>query len=238
MFTPNLIVGLAIMGIGLVLVLERFGLVNPTEVLKFWPVLLVLFGASVAVQSLRRRDPLAPTQNQKAVIAPGFVLFVVIIAMLGTNGFRAWSNTEASTGEERISVFGIMSSPRRTSTSSNFRGAQLGGVMGRSTLDLRQAAIAPGEDAVVDVFVAMGKVVLRVPDHWTVDTSTLPVMGSIDDLRWPRDRAVLNINTGDVEKPADTGKPADVEAATPATGPPPRLVLRGFVMMGKVEIQS
>jgi len=219
MFTPNLIIGLAIMGIGVLLILERLGLANAMELLKYWPAVLVLFGASVAVQSMRKRDPSLPPQ--KPVIGPGFVLFVVVVAMFATSGFRGWdfNETSAASNAERINLFGVMGSTSRTSTSTNFQSAHVGSVMGRTTLDLRQANIAPGGEAVVDVFVAMGRATIRVPEGWVIDTSALPVMGSVDDERWPRENA-----------------PAD--AASPATGPPPRLVLRGFVMMGKVEIQS
>lgn len=217
MFTPNLVIGLAIMGLGSALLLDRLGVADASELLKYWPVLLVLFGASIAVQALRPRDPSVPPQ--RPVIAPGFVLFVVLIAMLMSSGFRAnWAESR-ETGDERINLFGVMGSARRTSTSTNFTGAQMGGVMGRSTLDLRQATIPAGEEAVVNVFVAMGRATVLVPEGWEVDTTALPVMGAVDDERWPGGRS-------------------ESDPAVPATGPPPRLVLRGFVLMGKVEIRS
>ena len=85
-------------------------------------------------------------------------------------------------------------------------------LMTQSSLDLRQLNPAPGEQVIVDVFVTMGSARVRVPDHWVVKTGALPVMGSIaiEDDRY---RA--------------TG-----------VGAPPRLVLRGFVLIGKVEVTS
>jgi hypothetical protein len=244
MFSPNLIVGVSIMVIGVLLVMDRLGFASVMDLLSYWPIVLVLFGASVVVQSLRRRDPSQPAQPP--VVSPGLVLLLVIIAMLATSFSRS-TRTDASSGKGGMTVFGVMGSTNRAPTGP-FRGANIGGVMGRSTLDLRQATIAPGEEAVVDVFAAMGKVVIRVPDGWTVDTSALPVMGAVEDQRWPR-RAEVESEPGDNVNPESAGNvdpkaPADVEAATPpttappATGPAPRLVLRGVVMMGKVEIQS
>jgi hypothetical protein len=256
MFSPNVVVGVTIMAVGLVLLLDRFGLTAAWDLLKFWPVVLVLFGASVAVQSLRRRDPAAPPPPRN-VVSPGFVLFVLVIAFLGSN-FISRAEPRGDSAEE-INLIGIMGSTRRTSMSSDFGGATLGGVMGRSTLDLRQATIPPGEEAVVNVVALMGKVVLLVPEHWTVDTTALPIMGAVNDRRWPRREettagqdveAPAPGNTPaapadqPVEAPADqpVEAPANVEAtAPPSTAPPsaaPRLVLRGFVMMGKVEIES
>lgn len=217
MFTPNVIVGLTLMALGTVLLLDRLGFDVTPDLLQYWPVLLVLFGASVAVQALRKTDPSVP--QQRPVVSPGLVLFVVIVTLLFSQGFRVGGNTRASTSEERMNLVGVMGHASGTSTAVDFEGARIGGVMGRSTLDLRQATIPPGEEAIVDVFVVMGKATVLVPEEWAIDTSALPVMGEVEDQRWPR------------------STPSVPDDAIEATGPQPRLVLRGFVMMGKVEIQ-
>jgi hypothetical protein len=226
MFTPNLVIGVALMGLGIALLLDRLGLAVIGDLLKYWPVLLVLFGASVAVQALRPKDPSVPPQ--RPLFSPGFVLIVVIVAMLGSQGFRVGRTSEGSSGDDHVNLFGVMGSARQASSSPNFKSAQVGGVMGRTTLDLRRATIAPGEEATVNVFVAMGRATILVPEGWTVDASALPVMGAVEDERWPR------------LDPSGTirDRPENVEAGPEAAAAPPRLVLRGFVMMGKVEIQS
>ena len=85
-------------------------------------------------------------------------------------------------------------------------------LMNQSSLDLRHLNPAPGEEVVVDLFVTVGRARVRVPDHWVVNTGALPVMGSIA-----------------IE---------DARSRTTAVGAPPRLVLRGFVLIGKVEVTS
>ena len=82
----------------------------------------------------------------------------------------------------------------------------------QSTLDLRNLTPAPGEQVIVDLFVTAGRARVRVPDHWVVNTGALPLMGSIA-IRDERSR-------------------------TTAGGTPPKLVLRGFVLIGKVEVTS
>ena len=57
--------------------------------------------------------------------------------------------------------------------------------MGGAQLDLRQATIPPGEEAVLDIFVVMGGCEIFVPSSWTVVTPLVPVMGGIDDKRLP-----------------------------------------------------
>ena len=103
---------------------------------------------------------------------------------------------------------------------AGFLSARIGTVMGRSTLDLRETTIAPGEEAIVTVYVAVGHVTLRVPDGWDVDASALPGITNVEDTR----------------------RPAPSAATGPSTllgaGARPRLVLRGIVMIGTVEIAS
>jgi hypothetical protein len=96
--------------------------------------------------------------------------------------------------------------------------ARIGTVIGRSTLDLREASVEPGEAAVVTVFVAMGRVTLRVPDTWEVDATGLPSISAVQDTRGTR-----AVTAEDA--------PTRIQRA-------PRLVLRGVVILGAVEITS
>lgn len=90
------------------------------------------------------------------------------------------------------------------------RSTPLVALLTQSTLDLRHLTPAPGEEVVVDLFVTAGRARVRVPAHWTVNTSALPLMGSVEDDR----------------------------SRTAASDVPPKLVLRGFVLVGKVEVTS
>ena len=70
---------------------------------------------------------------------------------------------------------------------------------------------------VLDIFAVMGGCEIIVPSSWTIVTPLVPVMGGIDDKRLaPLPGSAENIG----------GKPA------------PRLVLRGLVLMGGIEIKS
>ena len=89
--------------------------------------------------------------------------------------------------------------------------------MGGAQLDLRQATIPPGEEAALDFFLVMGGCEIFVPTSWTVSTPLVPVMGGIDDKRLPP------LPGGDE---TFGGRPA------------PRLVLRGLIVMGGIEIKS
>src|SRR5688572_14936968 len=260
-FTPNLVVGLTIMAVGVVLLLDTLGIREVGSFMRYWPFLIVLFGASLVAQAFRPVDPAAPKRQQGGV--PCFFLFLLGVAMFWSFGLPGVIDTQAS--GRRATATGVMGRAE-TSVPGDVRDARVAAVMGRSTLDLRQVNLAPGEAMTVDVFVTMGRATIRIPDHWVVDLSALPVMGSVDEERF-KSLSLSDEITAELESDGKEGKdenernddkntndgkntqrdlstigppaPPDVKPAQPpATGPAPRLRLRGFVMMGKVEVTS
>jgi hypothetical protein len=118
---------------------------------------------------------------------------------------------------DKISMFAVWSSVRRTSAASPFRGGDITAIMGGGQLDLRLATIPAGEEAVLDIVAVMGGVEIVVPASWEVSTPLLPFMGGVEDKRLPPLQTDPNATRKD-----NSG----------------RLVLRGLVMMGGVHIKS
>jgi hypothetical protein len=56
-FTPNLVIGLTIMSVGAVLLLDTLGIRDAAQMIRYWPALIVLFGASIVAQAFRPADP-------------------------------------------------------------------------------------------------------------------------------------------------------------------------------------
>ena len=253
-FTPNLVVGLTILAVGVVLLLDTLGIREVGSFMRYWPFLIVLFGASLVAQAFRPVDPSAPKRPQGGV--PCFFLFLLGVAMFWTFGLPGVIDTQAS--GRRATATGVMSRAE-TTVPGDVRNGRVAAVMGRSMLDLRQVNLAPGESMTVDVFVTMGRATVRIPDHWVVDTSALPVMGSVDEDRFTsltdEINAEVEADGNDGKEPVEERKqegdsrpdaasfgppspPAVKPVQPPAAGPAPRLRLRGFVMMGKVEVTS
>ena len=69
--------------------------------------------------------------------------------------------------------------------------------------------MAPGSEAIVDVFAFWGGIDLKVPEDWTVVLHAMPLMGAVDDKTRP-----------------------------PQGSPEKRLVIRGIVIMGGVAIKT
>ena len=141
------------------------------------------------------------------------------IVTLGVAAIIALSRTGAFATSPEQHLLAVMGSARyqQTPAQGPFTGAEATAVMGSCVLDLTHAQMSPGAEAVVELFALMGSVTIRVPNDWTVDARAVPVMGSVHDQRW-------------VTRNADGG--------APAASVPPRLVLRGVVMMGGVIIKS
>ena len=235
LMTPRLIVGVAIALFGVVLVLDRLNLVVADEALRWWPVVIVAIGAVIFSQSRRIGGGI----NGIIVMIVGSWL---LLNSLGIMRVRFWElfwplvligigavlvlqatrrRTREATGvdaDATLAIFAVLSGVKRTSTSERFRGGEVTAFMGGAHLDLRQATIPPGEEAVLDIFAVMGGCEITVPAAWTVLTPIVPVMGGIEDKRL----APL------------PGSGVDGLGARPA----PRLVLRGLVIMGGVEIKN
>ena len=110
-----------------------------------------------------------------------------------------------------------------------FRGGEVTTIMGRTRLDLRTAELAPGQTAVVDIFNLMSRTEIRVPPGWDVDVQALRAMAGMRDTR-PRSTRAESTETVD---------PDVVERTEPSQATaPPRLVVRGFIMMGGLTVGS
>ena len=78
-FTPNLVVGIGVTLLGVVLTLDKLQVTNALLWLPYWPMLLVLFGLSIAYQALRggRGDKAPPILSAPLVIV---LIFLGVLA--------------------------------------------------------------------------------------------------------------------------------------------------------------
>jgi Cell wall-active antibiotics response 4TMS YvqF/Domain of unknown function (DUF5668) len=233
-YAPNLALGICIMAIGIALMLDKLHILEAERILRFWPVGLVLLGAGVVAQSLwpGTEEPAADGKRRPSA-TPLLVLVVIVTGFLIGPRFGR-SNLVRSDARDTVSLFAVMGEDQRTSYATTFRGGEMTSFMGSNKLDLRQATLAPGEEAVIDVFAMMGGLELRVPDGWTVVVEAVPVMGGVKDQRLHAgDRRALEAERA----PADAGA-SDIKApeANPSTAP--RVVVRGFIIMGGLVIKS
>lgn len=205
--TTNLALGICLILLGTVLILDRLGLMPASQLLRFWPIGLVLFGIAMVIQSFQRVDTTSTAPREHDGL--GHALVWVIVSVVLWNGF-SHSTTVRTDSSETASVVAVMSHHQRVSNATVFRSAELTTIMGRADLDLRKTNVPAGEEAVIEVFTLMGGSTIRVPEGWYVDVRATPVLGGIRDRRNERG----------------------------STSGTPRIVVRGFVMLGGLNIRS
>ena len=244
LFTPRVVLGLCLASVGALLTFDRLGILPPGTVGRVWPVALIAVGAVVFVNG--RAVSRATGSSRRSGGLNGLVLMAIgawlllntlnittvhfwdlfwpiLLIVFGVMLIRQTTRTQSAPGagspltsDDQISVFAVMSGVKRSTNTTHFRGGEITMFMGGCTLDLRQATIPPGGEAVVDVLALMGGAEIAVPPGWVVSTPIVPLMGGVEDKRLP-------------------ALPTSPELAGSTA---PRLVIRGFLMMGGIQIKS
>jgi predicted membrane protein len=226
--TPQVVLGLIIVVIGVLFTLDNMDLIYAHDYLRYWPVLIVIYGIAKMAQPRSAPGRFA-----------GLIFTLVGLALLLDKveflSFRLWDfwplvivlvglsliwrsfqrNTAphadmTSSADPGATISGIafMSGFKRTSNSQDFRGGELTAIMGGCEIDLRQATIKDG-DAVIDVFAFWGGIEIKVPLDWSVVVEATPLLGGFDDKTRP-----------------------------PQGGSAKRLIVKGYAIMGGVEISN
>lgn len=198
--------GLVILTVGVILLLDRMGIVHGREILKYWPLALVAAGAFNLVNDRESRAwgvllivvggvlslrPLGVADVGFRELWP--VLLIAAGALLlwgsiqgrrGMAGMAFGDRRDISSPDlDEIAVFG---GGERRITSADFRGGRVRAVFGGWEIDLSRAAMKTSE-AYIDVLCAFGGVELRVPEDWEVTVRAVALLGGVgDNTRHPR----------------------------------------------------
>lgn len=220
----RLVFGIVVIVIGVLFTLDNFDVLEADNYLRFWPLVLVIFGV---VQTLQPSSRAARGVGVILIVVGAWLLLgelglidwslwdlwpVVLILIGATLVWRALGGGGGDTGDvasaSTVSVFAFINGVVRRSNSKSFRQADLTAVMGGCELDLRDASTAEAQ-AVIDTFAFWGGIEIKVPEDWSVTCTAVPVLGGVDDkTRLPA---------------GDTGK---------------RLLVKGMAIMGGIEITN
>ncbi len=218
--TPQIVLGTVVVGIGLVFLAANFDLVDAGQVLGYWPLALVAMGLAVMLRSCDRSGQTF-----------GGILLVVGVWLTAEHAFglrvEFWDWWPLV-----LVLFGVLLILRGRSPHGPASAAPSGtlsevafwsAVKRRITSTTFQRAdltaimggvemdfrqAATAGEAVIDVFVLWGGVEITVPPDWAVSNRIVAIMGGADDK------------------------------STGAPGARNQLTVRGFVLMGGVEIKT
>jgi predicted membrane protein len=221
--TGQLVVGAAIAVVGVLFTLDNLGVLNAREYLRYWPLAVIAIGLVHVSQA----KTAAGTVGGAIWILVGTLLLGNRLGVVHANIWSFWplvlvlvgarivwqamdTTRAADTGDAdaTVSAIAVMGGFERRVTSHEFRGGEITAFMGGGKLDLRDAVPAGGQ-AVINVFAMMGGFEILVPETWRVISEVTPLMGGIED------------------KSRSSNNPSA-----------PRLVIRGFMMMGGVTLKN
>lgn len=221
----RLILGIAVMVLGLALALDNFGLLSVRYVFRLWPVVLVAIGLTRLSQSVRHGG--RPEGYVLTLVGVGLLLLNLgllgfrqalaffLLTVGGVIVFRAWRVTNQPADDalsldasQRMDAFALLGGVHRVSRATEFRGGSASAALGGCDIDLREASMPEGGSAVLDTLAIMGGIEVRVPEDWSVETRGMAVLGGFEDK---------------TRHPLDDRK---------------RLVITGLAVMGGVEVKN
>jgi predicted membrane protein len=220
--TPQLVMGLLVILVGLLFTLDNLGLADADLYLRYWPAGLIAIGLLKLWQSRAGSGLFAAVlfigagmwlllQSARIVTISLLDLWPLLLVFFGASlvwhGLRGRRERAGMDRSATISGLAVLGGIHRGNNSREFRGGDLTAVLGGCEIDLRQAAIE-GE-AVVDVFAMCGGIEIRVPEDWSVSGRVVPILGGFEDKTRPSPGATAH-----------------------------RLVVRGFAIMGGIEIKN
>ena len=221
----RLILGVCLVALGALWTLDNLDLMDADPILRWWAVVPIVIGLMKLSGFGMEKQPvfglfltivgglfvlgeLDYVNVNLGIIWP--LLFIFIGARIMMRAVRGAEPGGATTdGSDFVRSFAAMGGVTLRNDSQAFRGGELSAVMGGVQLDLDDARPADGR-AVIDVFAVWGGIEIRVPEDWRVEVEATPLMGGVES------NARL----------------------APGVEPVGTLLVRGFVMMGGVEVKN
>jgi predicted membrane protein len=219
--TPQLVFGIIIIIVGVAITLDNLNIFYARELFRWWPLALMALGMVQLFESESAGRRMAGAillgigslflLDRLHVLHFFFrELWPLILVIIGVAIlWGAWTRERGPlVGGDTVDATALLGGVERTCTSQDFRGGEITAIMGGCEIDLRQAAIKTDE-VVLHVFAFWGGIEIKVPETWAVTLEGFPIMGGMTD-----------------------------SARTPIERSNQRLLIKGFVMMGGVEVRN
>jgi predicted membrane protein len=223
--TAQVLLGVFVIIIGVLFTLDNLEVLNAEDFLRYWPAGLVALGGLKLWHASRQGQGwfggllfmlIGAVMLIERIVYIRFdlrdawpLVLVFLGAFLVWRGFGRTRRPAGADSSAHISGLAIMGGFERRSNSPAFDGGDLTAILGGCEVDLRRASIAPGTEALIDVFAFWGGIDIKVPEDWTLVNRVVPLMGGVED-----------------------------KTSVPQPPAAKRLVLRGIVVMGGVSVKN
>lgn len=225
--TPALVLGLIILALGVILFLDRQGLIDASRIYPlFWPGALLAVGLfKLALSSagtgrvwggilaaagiLLILDRLGYVRVSFSTLWP--LALIVLGLLLVWRSIEGPASQAAARPAGALNELAVFGGGELKSDATDFRGGDVFAVFGACQIDLRKAAMQVSE-AVIHANALFGGIEIRVPPSWSVLINGVPLLGGYTD---------------------------DTQHPSPGEGPGiRRLVVKGFAMFGGVAVKN
>jgi Domain of unknown function (DUF5668)/Cell wall-active antibiotics response 4TMS YvqF len=192
----GLIWGAVICAIGVLLLLDHLGLVSVDHLWRFWPMAIIMLGAThlsqpgkrawgtllVLVGVLLQLDTLHIIHFHWADLWPLVIIAVGLMKIWNAMEYRRFR--EASGGPDAGSVgmnaVAIFAGIERRVGGRGFRRGSISAIFGGAEIDFRDADI-DGPEAFLEINTCCGGAEIRVPQTWRVDYRGQSIFGGYSD---------------------------------------------------------
>jgi predicted membrane protein len=220
--SSRLVLGTVAIILGILFTLNNLGTIEVGDYLHFWPVALIAFGLAVFLESSKTPGRFAGG----ILMLAGTLLLLnylgvirfhlhdwwpLLLILLGISIiWRGYDRARFADVDpsSTVSAIAVLGGVERTCGSQDFRGGELTAFMGGCVVDLRKADMKVGE-AVIHTFAFWGGIEIKVPEDWSVSVQGFPIMGGFEE-----------------------------KTQGPKGGPMKLLIIKGFAIMGGVEIRN
>lgn len=229
--TPQFVLGALVVLLGVLLTLDNLDVIDARSVLRYWPLILVIYGAMKIIQPDTNAarfwgfftafiglgllgDKLDLFNFRLRDFWPLFLVALGALMLWRTSARNQMSRTVSvsrgghTDSNSYVNASAILGGVVRNVQTQDFRGGEFTAIMGGCDIDLRNAAIA-NSPAVVNIFAFWGGIEIKIPQHWSVTFEGTPILGGLDDKTFRQ--------------------------GTEATQ---QLIVRGTIIMGGVELRN
>jgi predicted membrane protein len=225
--THSMVWGGVLCTVGVLLLLDHFGVMSIGNLWRYWPLLVVTGGViNLTVPGKRPwgvfliiAGVLFQLGNLNIIQFRWVELWP--LAMVAAGGMMIWNAistrrmaSQVPAGEPTMDATAVFGAVERRITARDFRFGRVSAVFGGVELDFRDADIE-GDEAVIEINAVFGGVEMRVPANWHVEPRNQTVFGGFTD--------------------STSGTAAAVDPAAPKRK---TLIVTGSAVFGGIEIQN